>query len=321
MTLARPLARCFTSPALWQALSRDARHPIARHFSRRRPGRRLAYNADGSPRVHTNSPLLAGSLLWGALLLIAAAFISARNPFGMAGRAGGLINASCQEACSTLLALPAWLMLFSGFYCALWIGRIAALHARQAGAGSLETVGLTPPGPAFVFLVMAKVALNEGDALAWLSWLRRALGAMVLFSLFMALCIASAQVGQVKPGELGAMVATLALLAWLIPHEHEQSVIIACLAAILVCARPKGSLDRTSAAVAGFALLQALSYALALAVALVIGALELGIVFAFFLLIREGMITALWKLLLRQCNEDDLLLDSNPWSAALGSEG
>ena len=277
----------FARAALWQSLSRDASHPIARRL---RPqlgrGSRLSPRKDS---VSWQPTLLPFSLVCG--LLVLGAFAHAYSSLGPA----------------TIWTLPLWLMLFSLSYCAVWIARIVNQLARLARDGSLDALGVTPLGPAFVYLVACRLVLNAGDALAWLTFLRRTLAALVFLSLAMALCVAATQIRALNPLELVSLLLALTLLGLVIPLEHQQSVIMAILTALIIGARPQSHFDRASAAVAAFMLLQVASFALALALLLALDALELSLALALFLLIREALIVALWKLVLRQLNEDNYL--------------
>ena len=266
--------KLFARASLWQVLRRDARHPIASHFSRQlKPGRRVR--------------LLPLSIAYALLLFFV--FINAYSLIGDA----------------IIWTLPLWLMLFSLSYCTVWMGRIIALMSRQAQVGILDEVSMIPPGQAFVFLVIGKVVLNEGDALAWLTLLRRYLAVIIFFSFFMALCVASMQISQIDPLELAALATALTLVALVIPLEHSQSAIIACLTAILVCTRLRNPIDKTSIAFVGFALMQILSYSLAIALVVALEAVLISIAFALYLLVRELLIAALWTYVLRLVNEDD----------------
>ena len=260
--------------SLWQVLRRDARHPIASHFSRQlKAGRRVK--------------LLPLCVAYALLLFFI--FINAYNFVGHA----------------IIWSLPLWLMLFSLSYCTVWLGRIVALLSRQAQVGILDEVSMIPPGQAFVLLVIGKVVLNEDDALAWLTLLRRYLAGFVFFSFFMALCVASMQIKRIDAVEMAALAAALALVALVIPLEHAQSVTLACLTAILVCARLRSPVDRSSIAFVVFLLAQIMSYSLAIAMVVALDAVEISLAFALFLAIRELLIAALWRSILRQVNEDD----------------
>lgn len=266
--------RIFARASLWQVLRRDARHPIVSHFNRQlKSGRRVR--------------LLPVCIAYALLLFFI--FINAYNLVGHA----------------IIWTLPLWLMLLSLSYCTVWMGRIVALLSRQAQVGVLDEVSMIPPGQAFVFLVVGKVVLNEDDALAWLTLLRRYLAGIVFFSLFMALCVAAMQIKQIDALEMAALISSLALVALVIPLEHAQSATLACLTAIFVCTRLQSAIDKSSIALVAFLLTQILSYSLAIAVVVALEAVEVSIAFALFLVIRELLIAALWRLVLRQANEDD----------------
>ena len=254
-------------------MRRDARHPVARHLKRQlQPGRRL--------------PVLPFSLACALPILV------------LAGYAFNAVD----EALGW--ALPLLLMLYSAIYCAVWIARIVAMMSRQARSGILDEVSVIPPGRLFIYLTICKVILNEDDALYWLGLLRRVLAAGVFMMLMMSLFITAAQLDQLSAWELAAVFVELTLVAVVIPLEHTQSALSACLVAVLGGSRLSSALDRVSATIAGFLLLQILSYALAVGAAVALGRLSLSLALALFLLARELLILILWRVILRAANED-----------------
>ena len=276
----------FVRAPLWQLLRRDARHPVARHLSRQlKQGRRLK--------------VLPVSTAFALLLLFVIAFT---------------FNAIDHVIIWTL---PLWLMLFSAFYCSIWITRIVGLMSRQSRAGVLDEVSMIPPGRIFIFLSICKVVLNEDDAVIWLSLLRRGLAGIFIVSVMMSLCIALTQVSNISPLEFGLVLFELLLVAIVIPLEHTQSVVIACLLAIVFCTRVPSQMDKTSIAAAGFVLLQILTYSLAVAIVVVLEMNNIGIALALFMLIREVLVFALWRFVLRDANEDSLPQLSMQWKNAL----
>ena len=92
-----------------------------------------------------------------------------------------------------------------------------------------------------------------------------------------------------------------AAVIWL---EHSQSTVLACLIAVEVSNRVGGSIDKTSVAMTTFALAQILCYALALAIVIVSNQASLGLLLLLFLLLRELMISAIWRMILAGANED-----------------
>lgn len=261
----------FVRYALWEYLQRDARHPLARHLVRQlRQGRLL--------------PVLPSSLAFFCLLLLAVAYTYLLVGDGI------------------IWTLPLWLMLFSTWYCALWIARIVALVWRQSRNRVLDEVSVIPPGRVFLYLTICRVALNRDDALFWLNQIRRILAGIVLLSLALSLCIALTQVAAVEAATLAALLMDLGLIILLIPMEHAQSIVIASLLAIELTCRMQGSIDKTSAVLSAFIVLQILSYALAVAAALALDLYSLSLVLFLFLLGREWLISFLWQLLLRRSN-------------------
>lgn len=215
-------------------------------------------------------------------------------------------------------ALPLFLMLFSTVYCAIWMARIVALMSRQSRSGALDEVSVIPPGRVFIYMTICRVVLNEDDALYWLGLLRRVLAGGVFLMLMMSLCIAAAQMDQLRLRDLAAVLVELMLFALVIQLEHTQSAVAACLVAVFGSSRLRSSFDRTSLIVAGFLLLQILSYSLALAGTVALGLSSLSLALALFLLARELMILLLWRAILRDANEDNFPPRALHWQDALG---
>ena len=142
----------FVRASLWSTLRRDARHPVARHLARHlNRDRRLS--------------LLPLSLIFALALMLAFAY------------------AYTVIADAVVWTLPLWLMLFSTFYCAIWIARIVALLMRQARDGVLEEVSVIPPGRVFVYVTVCKVVLNNDDAVVWLGPAKVSIGGCLLICL------------------------------------------------------------------------------------------------------------------------------------------
>jgi len=211
-----------------------------------------------------------------------------------------------------ILLLPVWLMLFSASYCAIWIARIVPLMSRQSVLGVLDEISVIPPGRVFIYLTICKVVLNRDDAVLWLGLLRRVLAGLVLLVLLMTLCIALSLLSQSSTLELAAILLDLVLSTAVIWLEHSQSTVLACLIAVEVSNRVGGNIDKTSVALTAFALAQILCYAMALAV--IIGGvavsthhldhINVSAMLFLFLLMREFLVSALWRLILNGANEE-----------------
>ena len=199
--------------------------------------------------------------------------------------------------------LPVWLMLFSATYCALWIARIAPLMSRQSILGVLDEISVIPPGPVFVYMTVCKVVLNRDDAALWLGMLRRLLAGLALLVLLMTLCIALSLLSESSLLALASILLDLALSTAVIWLEHSQSSVLACLIAVEVSNRAGGGIDKTGIALTVFALLQLLTYAAMLAVIAVMDRMNFGIALLLFLLLRELLVAALWRLILHGANE------------------
>ena len=271
---------------LWRTLRRDARHPIAPHFQRLlQRGRR--------------PPILALSVASGLMLMSALAFLHSRM------------------SAAVVWTLPLYLLLFSTVYCTIWVAQIVAMLLRQARDGLLEEVSVIPRGRVFVYITVCKVVLNADDAIDWLSLLRLLLAGIIAFILAMAACIAFTQLSDVDPAELGSLLLELSLFILIIPLEHSQSAVLACLTSIEAVNRLPGSIDRTSAACIAFVLLQVLSYVFALAIGLAFGAQNLSLTLAVFVLARELLISALWRSILIQANAGGRRQHADNWREVL----
>ena len=281
--------RVFVRASLWSVLSRDARHPVATHLRRQLDrGRRL--------------PVLQTSLAYGFILLIVVAY---------------LYNAIDH---AIVWLLPFLLMLFSTFYCAIWIARIVPVMSQQSVLGVLDEISVIPPGRVFVYLTICKVVINQDDAAVWLGLLWRVLAGLVFFVLLMSLCIALTMLSESTLSQLVAILLDLFAVAAVILLEHSQSTVLANMIAIEVSNRTSGQIDKTSIAVTAFVLLQILSYALALAIVIVLDRLSLGMALMLFLLFRELLVSALWRLMLYGANEDGARLLSDYWYQTINAE-
>ncbi len=254
--------------ALYKELSKRPRNPIARQLARQ----------NRSPhRLHA----LTISLLWMLLVLCAAALTYNRIGVGL------------------VWSLPLWLMLLSLFPSALWMTRIATMLSRLSSAGTLDELSLIPAGKHFLHITVCQLIVSENDAAYWLGLLRRALTGMALLMLMLALCIAFSQLGGLDAAELGALLLDLLLLALVILLEGMQSAVVACLLGIRFGTGTPGAIEPASAAFAAFVLLQALSFAVAIAGAILLHAPRPWLVFGLFLLQRELAIALLWREIVR----------------------
>ena len=259
--------------SLWRDLSRDASHPVAAHLRRQMMGARYL-------------PVLRLSVAFGLVLLILVAYSYA------------LIDHVI------VWLLPVWLMLFSFSYCAIWIARIVPLMSRQSILGVLDEISVIPPGRVFVYLTVCKVVLNQDDAVIWLGLLRRVLAGLALLVLLMSLCIALTLMSDSSILELFAILLDLVLAAAVIWLEHSQSTVLACLIAVEASIRSEGNVDKTSVAVVAFALAQILCYAFTLAIIIGLEFYSLGLGLLLFLLARELLVSALWRVILNGANEE-----------------
>ena len=96
---------------------------------------------------------------------------------------------------------------------------------------------------------------------------------------------------------------------------------LACLIAIEVSTRFSGKIDQTVVAIIVFALAQVMCYAVALSIVIALNRLTLGLMLLLFIVFRELLVAALWRLLLRRANEDDFQYARNRWAQSLDAHG
>ncbi len=275
--------------ALWRALSRDSRHPLAPHLGR---------------KLRQGKPL---SLLK----------VSLAHCLTLACLATWLFSALAEDV---VWALPLLLMLFSAPYCAIWIARVSQLMSRQRVGGARDQIGLIPPGPVFVHLTICKVALNQDDAVAWLALLRRVLAFTVMTVLLLTMCLVMSLLRETSAVALGALLLDLCLAAAVMVLEHSQSTVLACLVAVTAATRAGAYADKASVAIGAFFGLQAASYALPLAALSLLGEISVGAAFALFLLLRELLVAALWRLILEEAGEGGSRCGPAAWRESLLAE-
>ena len=269
--------------ALWRTLSRDASHPVASRLRRQLSRARYL-------------PVLRVSAVSGAVLLILMAYAYAYIDHDF------------------IWTLPIWLMLFSAVYCIIWIARIVPLMAKQSTFGVLDEISVIPPGRVFIYLTLCKVVLNRDDAVLWLGWFRRVLAGLALIVLLMTLCIAFAMLSESSVLELAAILLDLFSAAAVIWIEHSQSAVLASLIAIEAPARFGGKIDQTVVAIVAFALAQMLCYAAALSVVIALNRISLGLMLLLFIMFRELLASALWRLILHRANEEDFQFTRSLWT-------
>ena len=303
------LQSVFVSHSVWQRINRPVYHPITKHFLRQ-----LKRDRKGPSSI-------AVAMLTAFLLLIALA----RTYYSVGS--------------SVLWTLPLWLTLYSLTYSARWIYRIVSLISRQGRDGVLDEVSVIPPGRVFIYLAVCKVVLHEQDALSWVTMLRKIAGGGLFLALALPVMITVNSMEKVDAPQLFLLLTELALFSFLIVHEHKQSVVLACLLPMALSRRLKGQIDGTSLVMACYALLQILSFAIALAVpgaiqafnwhyklSVDIAAIGLAMTLALFLLIREMFIWSLWRTVLHQTNAESSVLRHSTYvgkpirAKALGSK-
>lgn len=285
------LGSVLVSHSLWQRLNRPLYHPVAKHFLRQL-------------KVNRAGPSVMAIALPSALLL----FLAVAGMYGSVG--AGLI----------------WLMplclMFHSFICsARWIYRIVSLISRQGRDGVLDEVSVIPPGRVFIYFAICKVVLHEEDALAWITLLRNIAGGIVFFALMMSIFVTLANMENINTSRLSLLLLELSLLCLVVIYEHRQSVVILSLLAMTLSGRLKSHIDGTSLVMACYALLQIITFLIAISVpatiqaiawrnrlSVDIAAIGLALTLALFLLIRELLVWVLWRTALHETNAEGSLL-------------
>ena len=129
-------------------------------------------------------------------------------------------------------------------------------------------------------------------------------GRFGMMVLLMTLCIALTLLSESSILDLAAILLDLVLAAAVIWLEHSQSTVLACLIAVEASNRTEGNVDKTSIAVAAFALAQVLCFAVTMAVIIGLGLFSLGFGLLLFLLTRELLVSVLWRMILNGANEE-----------------
>jgi len=285
------LQSVFVSQSVWQRINRPVYHPITKHFQRQ-----LKRDRKGPSSI-------AVAMLTAFLLLIALA----RTYYSVGS--------------SVLWTLPLWLMLYSLTYSARWIYRIVSLISRQGRDGVLDEVSVIPPGRVFIYLAICKVVLHEEDALGWVTMLRKIAGGIVLVALAMPILVTLNSLETVDTSRLVLLLAELSLLSLVIIQEHKQSVVLLSLLPMALSRKLKGQIDGTCLVLVCYAVLQLLSFLIAIAgpatikaiapryqFAVDMAAIGLAMTLALFLLIREVFIWSLWRTVLHQTNAESGVL-------------
>ena len=217
--------------------------------------------------------------------------------------------------------LPIWLMLFSAVYCVIWIARIVPLVTKQSNFGVLDEISVIPPGRVFIYLTICKVVLNRDDAVLWLGLLRRVLAGLALLVLLFSLCIAFSLQTESSILALLAILLDLFFAAAVIWIEHSQSSVLASLIAIEAVTRFGGKIDRTIVATVVFALTQMLCYALPLAIVFTVNQASLSLMLFLFIVFRELLVSALWRLILHRANETEFQYTRKRWTPSCNAHG
>jgi len=212
---------------------------------------------------------------------------------------GGFISTFSTFGTHAILTFPIWLMVFSGGYVVVWIYRITTVLAQQRRTGAISSLNAIPPGRFFVSLAICHAVLNKDDALVWIRLLRHIAVGLLLYVLMMVIMVTITQIEAISLGEFLSVVLDIGVMITLIYAEHRQSVLFGCLTAITL-PRFSNNGDSAPVAILGFVVLQTVTFAVPILIAVaaqaLLGAEEplMALAFILFILIREALANGLW---------------------------
>lgn len=252
---------------LWRQLHHIQPHPISKHIHRQLHNQRL------------HPPIIIITIVWGC-----AVFFSIVSLFS------NLI----------IILLPLFVMAFSSGYILPWLYRIAKAIKQQYHDAVIDTMSVVPPGHVFIMFAICHSVLNEGDRLGWIQLLRNVVVVVITMGILMATMITAALVESVVFADIVLLLTDIAVLSTMLYAEHQQSILITCLLAVILPRQAAHQGDLVSNMLISFIVLQFLTALIPLLVTMGLVAIDstlplFSVSGILFLLIREGVIYGLWR--------------------------
>jgi hypothetical protein len=219
-----------------------------------------------------------------------------------------------------IIVMPLILILFSSSYVMVWVYRVALIIAIERENQTLDMLSVSPMGQLYVKWIICIATLHHSDILSWIDLSRRIIIGMTLTVFIMALCVTTAQMSQVDGSQMLGFVLSMLIFTSVIYIEHVQSTIIGCLVAMWMPEIIPVRIDATIGSILVYIMLQVVTYFAGLYLAVVLqsgGNLDTNTLFnpeqitlslMMFVLVREAIITILWRMLAYQSNANPNVL-------------
>jgi hypothetical protein len=202
--------------------------------------------------------------------------------------------------------LPAAMVVLSSAYVVGWAVAITMTIAGEQERGTYDEMCVTPSGAEGINLAICAACLHHDDALGCIDLLRRWITGMFLFVLVTVLLMTGVQAEASGAGEFLIALVTVVLVSAVLYAEHVQSIVMGCLAAMLLPASNRNTIEMRAASVMGFLLLQFGTLLLSLPAGLIFSnGNEVSLIWlslVVFYVSRECLIVTLWRLLAYRLN-------------------
>ena len=225
---------------------------------------------------------------------------------------GGLTCGGIWTLLSVNISLPMFLLLgivaLSSCYVVAWVMSICGVSTKEHECGTYDLLCLIPFGQLGASWSMCAACLHRSDALGWIEIGRRLLSGILLLILLIVLLTTAFRENTPNLLQFLSLFLETILLTVVAYVEHVQAIVLGSLVGMLVSMRRR--MDGRWLAVGVFLTLQ-VGTVLAVFIMLVTIQPNLDTQFGFvslsvaiFYLMREGIIYALWRLLVYYSNAD-----------------
>jgi hypothetical protein len=206
-------------------------------------------------------------------------------------------------------------LLVSTAYVSLWAIDTSVSLARARERNTYDPVCMAPSGPLGVHWALCAASLHRQETLMWIDLLRKIAAGMLLLMFVGVVITTASREKAADPTAVFALLLDMVSLAVTSYLEHVQATVLGCLMGMYVplyCPSPAAARIWPVLGFVGLqcgAVLATLPIVALIAPLLppVISPLVFGLL-AFFL-IREGIVTAVWRSLARRLNTDPARLD------------
>jgi hypothetical protein len=207
------------------------------------------------------------------------------------------------------------MIVFSSLYTLVWVVGITGTIIREHERGTYDQLCVLPSGALGAHWAMCAASLHRHDALGWIDLLRKLMTGTLLIALLSSLLIVTLRQAVLDATQFFWLVLDMIALVTASYAEHVQSILLGSLTGMLVPVYTRNRADARISAAVLFLALQAATLLATLLIALVF----LPTLYSFlsitdwyisptlvsllvFFLLREGLIIALWRILVHQLN-------------------